>query len=482
MRVLEGEYECVEGTGQEQRLLGPSASGALGEYAGITWDTLSAMGATPSAAALSTSGGYAAYYEQQIKIAKTFFIHVDAADPDVQAALSSNSKVFASTEVASYLTISTNNYITNAWFTSTGSAALLITPQVTQLPTTLINAGKSDTGAWTDSNGSSITEGVDFMCGGLDTFVYTVGLTARNASFTPQVYCSNSKSKGCAGITELNEQLNLERPPSVMMAGISCHPKGTAFSLVFTDGTVLAMGEATQGGEMTTEVKNGLGRFDASRSQRVKSIVASTGAFAVLLQNGIVYAWGDTTVGGELPSPEPNDATNLVWLTVQDLEFRVAADVGFAAMTGAGRVYTWGKGVVLPTRLSSGEFQGLGSAGELAVWGTSTSSAPFCNEGFATSESASFQSVKEKLSSGVKMVRFNEKAAAAARQKGSNEASAGSWELIAWGDLEAGGSVPSSVHSTAKNGVKRFGEAGLERVGEPLPNTDRGFAVAATGV
>ncbi|CDJ68142.1 hypothetical protein, conserved [Eimeria necatrix] len=455
MRVLEGEYDCVEGTGQEQRLLGPSASGALGEYTDITWDTLSAMGATPSAAALSTSGGYAAYYEQQMQIAKTFFIHVDAADPDVQTALSSNSKVFASTEVASYLTISTNNYITNAWFTSTGSAALLITPQVTQLSTTLINAGKSDTGVWTDTNGSSITQGVDFMCGGLDTFVYTVGLTARNASFTPQVYCSNSKSKGCAGIKELNEELNLERPPSVMMAGISCHPKGTAFALVFTDGTVLAMGEATQGGEMTTEVKNGLGRFDAARSQRVKSIVASTGAFAVLLQNGIVYAWGDTTV------------EQLKGLTV-------AADVGFAAMTGAGRVYTWGKGVVLPTRLSTGEFQGLGSAGELAVWGTSTSSSPFCNEGFAASESASFQSVKEKLSSGVKMVRFNEKAAAAARQKGSSEASAGSWELIAWGDLEAGGSVPSNVHSTAKNGVKKLESR--------FPTRTRGFVEAETRV
>ena len=44
-------------------------------------------------------------------------------------------------------------------------------------------------------------------------------------------------------------------------------------------------------------LQNGLGRFDASRSQRVKTIAATTGAFAVLLHNGSVFAWGDTTVG-----------------------------------------------------------------------------------------------------------------------------------------------------------------------------------------
>ena len=36
---------------------------------------------------------------------------------------------------------------------------------------------------------------------------------------------------------------------------------------------------------------------------------------------------------------------------------QVGSDVGFAAMSAAGTVYTWGTGIVLPTRMSSGEFQ-----------------------------------------------------------------------------------------------------------------------------
>ena len=43
--------------------------------------------------------------------------------------------------------------------------------------------------------------------------------------------------------------------------------------------------------------QNGLGRFDATRRQRVKRLVASRGAFAVLLGNGVVYAWGDSNLG-----------------------------------------------------------------------------------------------------------------------------------------------------------------------------------------
>ncbi|CDJ47069.1 hypothetical protein, conserved [Eimeria brunetti] len=246
-----------------------------------------------------------------------------------------------------------------------------------------------------------------------------------------------------------------------MAAGISCHPKGTAFALFFTDGTVLAMGEELQGGEMTAEVKNGLGRFEASRSQRIKTIAATTGAFAVLLQNGSVYAWGDTTVGGELPNPEPSDCSKLI-----------AADVGFAAMTAAGTVYSWGKGVVLPGRLNTAEFQGFAvempclrlpqygrkkhallpsplqvkRKGELAVWGTSTSSAPFCNEGFASSV--------VRFNERVSVVRFNERAGAAARKRGAQESSPGVWEIVAWGDPEAGAEVPNSLHSVARNGVK----------------------------
>ncbi|CDJ61562.1 hypothetical protein, conserved [Eimeria maxima] len=278
---------------------------------------------------------------------------------------------------------------------------------------------------------------------------------ARNATYTPQIYCSNPKSKGCTGLTELNTALQQDKPASVMLAGISCHPQGTAFALLFSDGTVLAMGEALQGGEMTAEVKNGLGRFEASRSQRVKTIAATTGAFAVLMQNGSVYAWGDTTVGGELPTPEPNDCTELI-----------AADVGFAARTAGGTVYSWGKGITLPSRLNTSAFHAasiwaertcfaaISSTGELAVWGTSTSSAPFCNEGFAASESVPFQQVKEKLSSGVKYVRFNGRAGVAARKKGATEAAPGTWELVGWGDPEAGANPPNGLHSVAKNGVK----------------------------
>ncbi|KAL8445349.1 hypothetical protein Emed_005691 [Eimeria media] len=368
-------------------------------------------------------------------------------------------------------------------------------------------------------------QGVDFVCGALDAFAYTVGLSTRNVAETPKVYCSNPKSKACAGIDEINEAIEQDRPAGVQVAGISCHPRGTAFALVFTDGTVLAFGEELQGGSMNEEATNGLGRFEAGRVQRVKRIVATTGAFAVLLQNGSVFAWGDSSVGGQLPNPEPTNITDIM-----------AADVGFVAMTGSGGIFTWGKGVVLPSQITNGGFvvsfkartqakssgwrnlesvllrvqaesiwaektcfaaiskkgklQGLSRpslqtylrplsrwgaraffwrrlrfelslqsrvfalGGELAVWGTSTSTAPFCVEGLSASGNVSFESVKSKLATGVKMVRFNEKAGVAARIKGENEAFPGTWEVIAWGDPEAGATVGNGVSSVARKGVK----------------------------
>ncbi|XP_026193828.1 uncharacterized protein LOC34620677 [Cyclospora cayetanensis] len=339
---------------------------------------------------------------------------------------------------------------------------------------------------------TAVSQGVDVACGGLDAFAYTTGFTvgtkvqcrassarggkiegkggrkvdvcgwrlgflaqSRNTQYKAAVYCSNKDSSACEGLTELNSQLEKDRPAAVMIEGISCHPKGTAFALLFSDGTVLAFGDPLQGGKMTDEAENGLSHFDVTRRQRVKKILATTGAFTVLLQNGSMYSWGDTTVGGQLPSPKPTDIMSIV-----------AADVGFAAMTGAGDLYTWGKNLSIPSRVGSEGFKAesiwaerscfaaISSTGELAVWGSSASTLPVCTEGFSGSNSVSFKAVKPQLTTGVKMVRFNERAAVAARQRGETEDSPGLWELVAWGDLEAGATLPKGIASAVRNGVK----------------------------
>ncbi|KAL8430534.1 hypothetical protein Efla_000479 [Eimeria flavescens] len=371
--------------------------------------------------------------------------------------LSENSAVFSSAAVADYMSISTNNYISNFWSTATGSIAFLVVPQQSQQQSALINAGKKGTGSWAEATQSHVTKGVDFVCGATDTFAYTVGLSARNVAATPKVYCSNQLAKACRGIDDINKAVENDKPAGVFVEGISCHPRGNAFALVFTDGTVLAFGEELQGGTMNEQALNGLARFEVGRAQRVKRIVASTGAFAVLLQNGAVYAWGDSSVGGQLPNPEPTNVADLM-----------GADVGFVAMTGSGGIYTWGKGIVLPTQITSGNFKAesiwaertcfaaISDKGkcELAIWGTSTSAVPFCIEGLSGGQNIPFESVKSRVATGVKMVRFSEKAGVAARERGEDEAFPGAWELVAWGDPEAGGTIANGVASAARKGVK----------------------------
>ncbi|KAL8428597.1 hypothetical protein ACSSS7_007149 [Eimeria intestinalis] len=52
------------------------------------------------------------------------------------------------------------------------------------------------------------------------------------------------------------------------------------------------------------------------------------------------------------------------------------------------------------------------------------------------------------------VVRFNHKAGAAARVRGEEEAFPGTWEVVAWGDPEAGAEVGNAVSFVARKGVK----------------------------
>ncbi|OEH78470.1 hypothetical protein cyc_04095 [Cyclospora cayetanensis] len=547
MRVLKGEYECYELTGSEGQLLGSTAAGVLTAYSDITWDSMLETNAAPADTRLAASGGPESYYTTRVLLSENFKLHVDSVDSTLQAALSKDGQAFSSSAMKTFMSISNNSYISNAWFTSKGSVAILITPQKSENPSTLLNAGKAKTGTWRETDGTNVTRGVDVACGGLDAFAYTTGFTcrassarggkiegkggrkvdvcgwrlgflaqSRNTQYKAAVYCSNKDSSACEGLTELNSQLEKDRPAAVMIEGISCHPKGTAFALLFSDGTVLAFGDPLQGGKMTDEAENGLSHFDVTRRQRVKKILATTGAFTVLLQNGSMYSWGDTTVGGQLPSPKPTDIMSIVRPTELPRRLRlslrnggeadvmfgteypvprplrygmrelqqlaassmrrtpywpfshaggsellylpacpqVAADVGFAAMTGAGDLYTWGKNLSIPSRVGSEGFKNHKLDSELAVWGSSASTLPVCTEGFSGSNSVSFKAVKPQLTTGVKMVRFNERAAVAARQRGETEDSPGLWELVAWGDLEAGATLPKGIASAVRNGVK----------------------------
>ncbi|KAL8273670.1 hypothetical protein Esti_002382 [Eimeria stiedai] len=461
----------IDGTNTQEKMFDSIPTGQLVSYPTVTWFVggntqfivlrlPAESGLAPANSLISASGGPDAFFRAQIRKSVSFVLYADYTDSAVQAELASHSEAFSSDEVRDYMSISMGNYLSNAWSTAAGSVALLIVPQQSQQQSTLINAGKRGTGSWTHDDGSRLTKGVDFVCGASDTFAYTVGLSTRNVAATPKVFCSNSRSKACAGLDKVNEAISKDKPAGVLVAGISCHPRGNAFALVFTDGTVLAFGEELQGGKMNEQATNGLGRFGAGRIQRVKRVVATTGAFAVLLQNGSVFAWGDSSVGGQLPDPEPTNIADIM-----------AADVGFVAMTGSGGVTTWGKGITLPSQITKGDFvaesiwaektcfaaiskKGKLRGFRLAIWGTSTSTVPFCVEGLSGSGNVSFELIKPKLATGVKMVRFNEKAGVAARVKGENESFPGTWEVLTWGDPEAGAYVGNAVSSVARKGVK----------------------------
>ncbi|EPR57267.1 alpha-tubulin suppressor protein [Toxoplasma gondii GAB2-2007-GAL-DOM2] len=453
-RILTGEYECVvKGGTDASTFLDEHSAGASTTTGLVTWDAIQAGEAAPTASEIGGAGGISSFVATQASQGLNMISYTDTDSSDKRAAIDR----LASQNPASagLLQLSADRSVNKVWFTQ-GAFAAQYVPDGTQ-PATIVTVGMTAYGGPPANSAVASWEHADFACGAADTFAISQGLTPRHTTAsTPQIICSNASSEACTELQAVNEAIKNSRPKTVMLEGIACHREGKAFGLLFADGTVLAFGAADRGGTMSAEAKGDLSTFDATRSQRVKKIVATQGAMAVLLLRGSVYAWGLDQFGGTLPSPEPTGVVDLV-----------ANDVGFAALTGGGSVYTWGKGMVVPSRLAGVEikkivgektcFAAFDAKGGVYIWGLGSNEGAFCNEEFVGERptiSQNFSDVKTKLSEGITDVRFNEHAAMAVKKPAVAD---GSWEIITWGTSAKGGEVPSYVLSGGRKGVKAVG-------------------------
>ncbi|PFH36855.1 alpha-tubulin suppressor protein [Besnoitia besnoiti] len=450
-RVISGEYECVvKGDSGSSEYLDSHSGGAPLTASNVTWDAIEAGGAAPTRQEVAAAGGISAFVTTQALQGRNVVIFTDTDSSEKRTALD-----LSSSQSTGLFRLSADRAVAKVWFTS-GAIAAQFVPMGTN-PSSIAVVGKAEYGGPADPKTGASWEHADFACGVADTFAISQGLTPRHATAEKaQIICTNDKSAACAGLQKVNDAIAQSRPKPVMLEGIACHRSGSAFGLLFADGTVLAFGDVQKGGEMSAAAAGDLSTFDVARTQRVKKIVATQGAMAVLLLRGSVYAWGLEQFGGTLPSPEPTGVVDIV-----------ANDVGFAALTGGGSVFTWGKGMVAPSRLQGAQitrivgektcFAAFDAGGGIYVWGLGSNEGAFCNEEFVGHTefiSKNFSDVKARLTEGITEVRFNSHAALALKKPTATD---GSWEIISWGASAKGGEVPSYVLAGGRRGVRAVG-------------------------
>ena len=94
-----------------------------------------------------------------------------------------------------------------------------------------------------------------------------------------------------------------------------------------TDGSVIAWGNSTQGGDVGTEA--------SKLSSGVVDIVSTSRAFAALKSDGSVVAWGYGVFGGDASAEASALASGVVKIVG-------VYNLGFAALKEDGTVVTWG--------------------------------------------------------------------------------------------------------------------------------------------
>ncbi|MEY4802591.1 MAG: hypothetical protein RLZZ274_1322 [Cyanobacteriota bacterium] len=198
---------------------------------------------------------------------------------------------------------------------------------------------------------------------------------------------------------------------------------GSAFAALKSDGTVVAWGDAKNGGTAPT----GLGG--------VTQIFSAGSAFAALKSDGSVVSWGDTKNGGTAP-------TGLSGVTQI-----FSTQLAFAALKSDGTVASWGdssSGGTAPTGLSGVTqifsnylaFAALKSDGTVVSWGDSS------NGGTAPTGL-----------SGVSQIFSTNFAFAALKSAGS---------VASWGDSRYGGTAPADLSGVTQIFSTEFAFAALK--------------------
>jgi alpha-tubulin suppressor-like RCC1 family protein len=193
--------------------------------------------------------------------------------------------------------------------------------------------------------------------------------------------------------------------------GKSLYFNGDAFAVLKNDGAVVAWGDSSYGGDITSVA--------AELASNVVSVVPKKSAFAAIKSDGSIVAWGDPTAGGDASTVDSTINTGVVTL--------VGNEYAYAALKNDGSVFAWGDSsyggdtALAAADLASGVsqiipvpwmgFAALKTNGTVVTWGDSALDIP---AGMAA-----------QLSSGVVKVVAHRSAIAVLKSDGS---------VLSWGD------------------------------------------------
>ncbi len=238
-----------------------------------------------------------------------------------------------------------------------------------------------------------------------------------------------------------------------------------AFAALKSDGSVVAWGNANQGGTAPSGVTNA--------GSNVVRIYSTSTAFAALKGDGTVFVWGNATNGGNAPSGVTNAGSNVIHI--------YSNRTAFAALKGDGTVVAWGgSGGTAPSSVSNAginivhiysneyAFAALKGDGSVVAWGT----ASFGGTGSAPSSVSS-------VGSNVIHIYGNGSAFAALKSDGT---------VVAWGNADEGGSLTSPIDVASQLGagsnvIKIFPSSPYSRSDvNPLPVVGNTITVPTTGL
>jgi hypothetical protein len=225
----------------------------------------------------------------------------------------------------------------------------------------------------------------------------------------------------------------------------------TAMAAIKTDGSVVAWGQTSEGGDVT----------NVAVSNSVVTLFSTNIAFAALKTDGSVVAWGDNTNGGCISCASGTLAATLS----SGVVYVYATYYAFAAVKTNGAVYVWGV---------AGQGGNLGSKASLVTSGvvSITSSwyafAALKNDGSVVAWGApggDTSGVDSQLTSGVVSIAAFEEGFAAVKADGT---------VVQWGSSNFGGdstSMPSSLSGVVKVfGTDLYGQytkVGLDSTAAP---------------
>jgi alpha-tubulin suppressor-like RCC1 family protein len=251
----------------------------------------------------------------------------------------------------------------------------------------------------------------------------------------------------------------------------SITPGGYAFSAIRSGGSVITWGQADLGGDPACSASTCTPAPAGSLSSGVRSINTTNEAFAALRNDGSVITWGTTSYGGDSSAPVGGTLTNVTALT--------ATDAAFASLRTDGSVVTWGNGAyggnsacapsgdcepaatggllsgvvgVFATRRA---FAALKQDGSVVTWGD-----PEYGGDSACATDPCRSAPAGSLSGGVTQIMATSDAFAARKQDGS---------VVTWGSSSTGGDSAAPVGGA------------LARVSQVFSNNTAGAALTASG-